>query len=65
MLGLFDMGFGCVPPMVRCECCTCLSNMVLGCVPPMVRCKCWVGLSDMFIPWSNISVEDDEDLHEG
>ena len=47
MLGLFDMGLGCVPPMVRCECWERLSDMVLGCVPPMVRCKCWVGLSNM------------------
>ena len=47
VLGLSDMGFGCVPPMVRCECWECLFEMVLGFVPPMVICKCWVGLSDM------------------
>ena len=47
LLGLSDMGFGCVPPMVRCECWACLYDMVLGCVPPMVRCKRWVGLYDM------------------
>ena len=61
MPGLSDMGFGCVPPMVRRECWTCLSNMVLG----------WSDVSagraflTWFIPWSNISVEDDKDLHEG
>ena len=46
----------------------------------MVRCECWASLSDMvdvFIPWSdvsvgrafrtgsNISVEENEDLHGG
>ena len=45
--GLFDMGFGFVPPMVICECWACLSNMVLGYVPPMVICKCWMGIFDM------------------
>ena len=59
MLGLFDMVFGCVPPMVRCECWVCLSDMVLdGCVALMVRRKCWVGHSDL---GSDISAE--EDLH--
>ena len=46
-VGPSDMGFGCVPPMVICECWGCFSDMVLGCVPPMVRCKWWEGLSDM------------------
>ena len=47
MLGLSDMGFGCVPPMAKYECWACLSDMVLGRVPPMVRCKCLAGISDM------------------
>ena len=40
MLGLFDMVLGCVPPMVRCECWACLSDMVV----------------DVFLPWSDASV---------
>ena len=47
VLDLSDMGFGCVPAMVRCECWACLFDMVLECVPPMVKCKCWAGISDM------------------
>ena len=46
-VNLSEMGFGCAPPMVICECWACLFDMVIGCVPPMVRCKCWAGLSDM------------------
>ena len=65
MLGLSDMDFGCVPPMVICESWVCLFDMVLGCVPPMFMCKCWAGLFTWLIPWSDISVEYDEDLHEG
>ena len=57
------------------------SNMVIGLVPPMVICECWACLSnmvvDVFLPWldvsarrafltgSDISVEEDEDLHGG
>ena len=37
------------PPMVRCGCWVCLSDMDARCVPPMVRCKCWAGLSDWVI----------------
>ena len=61
MLGLSDMGFGCVPPMVRCEYWVCLSDMVLGWSDVSAR---WAFLT-WFIPWSDISVEDDKDLHEG
>ena len=59
MLGLFDMGFGCVPPMVRCECWTCLSDMVMDVF------LSWsdVSVGRAFLTGSDISVEEDEDLH--
>ena len=63
MLGLSDMGFGCVPPMVRCECWVCLSDLDVflpwSDVSAGQACLTW------FIPWLDISAEDDEDLHEG
>ena len=61
MLGLYDMGFGCVPPMVRCECWVCLSNMVVDVF------LAWsdVSAGRAFLTGSGISVEEDEDLHGG
>ena len=60
MLGLFDKGFGCIPPMFRCECWVCLSNMVLDVFLP------WSAVSSRraFLNRSDIGVEDDEDLPE-
>ena len=59
----------CVPPMVRCECWACLSNMVVDVFLP------WSDVSagqafltwflDVFLPWSDIGAEEDEDLHGG
>ena len=63
-----------------CECWDFLTYMT-GLVPLIVRCECWACLSDMmvdvFLSWSNVSVgwafltgsdisaEEDEDLHGG
>ena len=65
MLGLSDMGLGCVPPMVRCECWACLFDMILGCVPPMSDVSAGWAILTSFIPWSSISAEDTEYLNEG
>ena len=68
MLGISDMVLGCVPPMVICECWVGLFDMGLGCVPPMVICECRNFLTcflDVFLPWSDISAKEDEDLHGG
>ena len=54
------MVIGCVPPMVKCECWACLSDMVVGCVSLMVRCKCWAGHFDL-----GLDISAEEDLHGG
>ena len=62
MLGLSNMGFGCVPPMVSVG--RAFLTWFLDVSLP------WLDVSDeraflaWFIPWSDISVEYDEDLHE-
>ena len=63
------MVVGCVPPMVRCECWVCLSNMVVDVFLPLSDVS--VGMAfltwflDVFLPWLDISAEEDEDLHGG
>ena len=55
------MDVGCVPPMVRCECWACLSDMVVGWSYVSAG---WAFLT-WVIPWSGISDEHDKYLHEG
>ena len=55
------MGFGCVPPMVRCECWACLYDMVVDVFLPWSD----VSVGWAFLTGSDISVEEDEDLHGG
>ena len=61
MLGLSDMGFGCVPPMVRCECWVFPFDMMV------VVFLSWsdVSVGQSFLIGSDISAEEDEYLHGG
>ena len=59
--GPFSRGGRCYPPMVVCECWVCLPYMVVDVFLP------WSDLSvrQAFLTGSDISVEEDEDLHGG
>ena len=52
------MGFGCVPPIIRCECWVCLSDMVMYVFFPLSD----VSVGRAFMTGLDISVEEDEYL---
>ena len=68
MQGLSDMVFGCVPPMVRCECwdfMTWLLDVFLPWFDVSAGRAFLTWLLDVFLPWSDISAEEGEYLHGG
>ena len=65
MLGISNMGFGCVPPMVICECWACFSDMVMDVFLPWSDVSVGRAFLTRFTPWLDIRAEENEDLHEG